>query len=588
MNRSLASRAGAAIVAAGFCLGLSGAASVAGDADADHLHHQLAAITVDKDPDAQAEQGVDALFKGNYSDAFPLLEKAAGQGSARAALALSSALYIGLGRPADFTLAFNWAQMAADAGDPTGQRLLAWFTLTGTGTSKNPRLANRRFEAAADQNDVWAQYSLGRLSESGAAGIKRDLEQAVSWYELAAENGLPMAQWRLGELLLAGEGTNQDKNRGVGLLRRAAEAGVVPAISSLARQMFKGEGTVQNYDEALKNYRIAAQLGQADAQNMAGYMLHNGIGVKQDPKAASSFYIKAGAKGHPQALHNLALLYRDGQGVKADAEIAHGLFNRAGANGLSEAIHERQKLEVRMSARQLQTAQRFASSWRETWTLDTMRLKSSGTGFFISPGGAVVTNHHVVDGCDAVAVRIGDQIREAGVSFAVEKVDLALIHLQPEEGVQSEFRVAHIAPQEDLFLGERVTVFGWPFSGVLSSDGVVTTGTLSAKSGVRDNPDFMQISAPVQPGNSGGPVMNEAGYIIGVVRARLEKLGDKVAQNVNFAVKHSVLTDLLDRHGKGYSTVRASDWRSLSTRQLAQVGEKISAQILCYEYKFGK
>lgn len=571
-----------------FCFFLLAGVLNGGEAGARDAGSQLAAITVVEDPEAQALQGIADLYEGNYAEAFASLEQVAGQGNVSAALALSSAYYAGLGRPADFASAFKWAQAAADAGDVVGQRLLAWYTLSGVGTPKNPRLANRQFEAAADQNDAWAQYSLGRLNESGAAGIKRDLEQAVSWYELAADNGLPMAQWRLGELLLVGEGINQDKGRGVGLLRRAAEAGVVPAISSLARQMFKGEGTVQNYDEAWKHYQIAAKLGQADAQNMAGYMLHNGIGVKRDPKEAYNFYIKASAKGHPEALHNLAMLFRDGQGVKASAEVAHGLFNRAGANGLSEAIRERQQLEVRMSAKQLQSAQRFASDWRESWTLDMMRLTSSGTGFFISPGGAVVTNHHVVDGCDAVAVRIGDQIREAGVSFAVEKVDLALIHLLPKEGEKSEFRVARIAPQEDLFLGERVTVFGWPFSGVLSSDGVVTTGTLSAKSGLRDNPDFMQISAPVQPGNSGGPVMNEAGYIIGVVRARLEKLGDRVAQNVNFAVKHSVLTGLLDRHGKGYSAGKASDWRSLSTRQLAQVGEKISAQILCYEYKFGK
>lgn len=91
-------------------------------------------------------------------------------------------------------------------------------------------------------------------------------------------------------------------------------------------------------------------------------------------------------------------------------------------------------------------------------------------------------------------------------------------------------------------LGDDLLVFGYPLLGILSTSGNLTRGYLTAMTGLRDDERYMQISAPVQPGNSGGPVLDMGGDVIGVVTYKLDALmtmkaiGD-LPQNVNFALK---------------------------------------------------
>jgi S1-C subfamily serine protease len=103
--------------------------------------------------------------------------------------------------------------------------------------------------------------------------------------------------------------------------------------------------------------------------------------------------------------------------------------------------------------------------------------------------------------------------------------------------------------------GESVVVYGFPLSGVLSSGPSLTTGDVSALSGLRDNPLHFTITAPVQPGNSGGPLLDAQGHVIGVVVAKLnaariaEITGGDIPQNVNFAIKGPEAGRFLESHG---------------------------------------
>ena len=539
---------------------------------------------------AGADAGVAALLSQDYDQAYRLLIQAAEQGDAQAALALASAYRVGLGAPADFAAAAQWTKAAADAGWPDGLRLHGLLLLAGQGAPADPRGAAELFAKAADKGDAWSRYLLGRLLESGAPGVPADLEAAARSYELAAAQRLPYAAWRLGELLIAGKGVAPDVVRGVAQLRKAAEAGVVPAQAALARQLFKGEGVVQNYGEAFDRYLDAAMLGDAHAQNMVGFMLQKGVGAKADLGKAFAFYERAAANGHAQALYNIALLFRDGHGVKPSAAIAHAFFNLAAARGLPDAGVQRRQMEPKLDRDTVLKAQRFAADWRTDWPLAEMKVVSTGSGFFVSLGGALVTNHHVVHGCDGVGVRIGDDIRRADVVFAVEPQDLALVQLRPEQGRMSRFGVARIAAQDEAFLGERLIVFGWPLTGRLSADGVLTSGTLSAWTGLYNDADFLQMSAPIQPGNSGGAVLGETGLVVGVVSYTYTggKSATVVPQNVNFAVKSATLLRLLDRHAQPYYSKAEGEGKPLSTRELAALGKNVSAQMICYAFKLDK
>src|SRR4029079_10829288 len=90
--------------------------------------------------------------------------------------------------------------------------------------------------------------------------------------------------------------------------------------------------------------------------------------------------------------------------------------------------------------------------------------------------------------------------------------------------------------------GEAIAVYGFPLAGVLSSTGNVVSGNVTALTGLGDDVRYFQISAPIQPGNSGGPLMDYSGLVVGIVNAKLNDLafakttGD-LPQNVNFAIK---------------------------------------------------
>jgi len=117
-----------------------------------------------------------------------------------------------------------------------------------------------------------------------------------------------------------------------------------------------------------------------------------------------------------------------------------------------------------------------------------------------------------------------------------------------------------------------VVVVGFPLHGLLASEANVTTGTLSALAGIRNDTRFLQITAPVQQGNSGGPLLDQSGNVVGVVVSKLDavklaKATGDIPQNINFAINAGVAKSFLDSHSIEYGT-------GVSTKKLesAEIG----------------
>ncbi len=175
--------------------------------------------------------------------------------------------------------------------------------------------------------------------------------------------------------------------------------------------------------------------------------------------------------------------------------------------------------------------------------------RSTGTGFIVAHG-AVVTNRHVVENCGRIFVRAADG-REVAISRPTRtdaERDLALLAVPGDFGPPLSFRSGPVRR------GEGVVTYGFPLAGLLSSGPTLTTGEVSALSGIGDNAAQIQISAPVQPGSSGGPLLDRQGQVVGMVVAKLNaarvaaRLGD-IPQNVNFAVRHEEVLDFLRASG---------------------------------------
>jgi S1-C subfamily serine protease len=170
---------------------------------------------------------------------------------------------------------------------------------------------------------------------------------------------------------------------------------------------------------------------------------------------------------------------------------------------------------------------------------------ATGTGFFATDDGYLITNYHVVK--DAVQVRL---LTGAGkLSAKVVKVDAANdLALLKAEG---KFSSLPIATSRTVKLGGTVVTVGFPNIGLQGFAPKLAKGEIAALSGIQDDPRYFQISVPLQPGNSGGALVDENGNVVGIVAAKLSARAALAAsgalpENVNYAVKSSFLLGFLE------------------------------------------
>jgi len=197
--------------------------------------------------------------------------------------------------------------------------------------------------------------------------------------------------------------------------------------------------------------------------------------------------------------------------------------------------------------------------------------------------GRVLTNNHVVDGCARMMVRNAAGVRLPGrVLVTDQRRDLAVMSVAAEIGPALAFRDAPAVRR-----GESVVTYGFPLSGLLSSGPTLTTGDVSALAGLRDNPNNYQISASVQPGNSGGPLLDIQGNVIGVVVSKLnaarvaEMTGGDIPQNVNFAVKGTEALAFLRENSVAARTA-ASTGADKRAFEVGEIANPSTVYVQCY------
>ena len=199
---------------------------------------------------------------------------------------------------------------------------------------------------------------------------------------------------------------------------------------------------------------------------------------------------------------------------------------------------------------------------------------SSGTGIVVRSDGLVLTNAHVVDGCTDLRI----DGRPATLRNVSDTYDLALLSIDAAKALP----YAAFAP-EAAGLNSDVTVLGYPLSGLLGGLNV-TRGAVSAVTGLSGDSITMQITAPVQPGNSGGPVVDDKGQVVGVVVSKLdaqrlaERIGD-IPQNVNFAIRGGVAKRYLRMNGVRHT--ERSGAQPLSPVTLAETAKAFTTFIEC-------
>jgi len=204
----------------------------------------------------------------------------------------------------------------------------------------------------------------------------------------------------------------------------------------------------------------------------------------------------------------------------------------------------------------------------------------SGSGVVIGAHGEVLTNAHVIENCTKITVRSSSG--DSASAFLIardEKNDLAVVRRAVPLSSVVVFRDGG-----PVRAGEAVVALGYPLSGLLATSANLTVGNVSALAGLGDDSRYLQISAPVQPGNSGGPLLDPSGHLVGIVTAKLNaalvaRFTGDIPQNVNFALKVEVARTFLDSNSIPYQTARSD--QQLSAADVGDIARPFTVQIEC-------
>ncbi|MCY4400886.1 MAG: serine protease [Gemmatimonadetes bacterium] len=202
---------------------------------------------------------------------------------------------------------------------------------------------------------------------------------------------------------------------------------------------------------------------------------------------------------------------------------------------------------------------------------------TTGSGFYVTRSGHILTNAHAVEQCREI------RVFPTGVAEILaldHESDLALLLIDTDEGtVPAVFREGR-----GIRTGASVIVVGFPLQGLVSSGPNITDGIVSATAGLGDDRRMFQMTAPVQPGSSGGPVLDATGSVVGVATATLDAIAvaratGTIPQNVNFAVNAGTVRAFLDAEQVPYDT--AAPDRTLSTEIVAARAQAFTVRIEC-------
>jgi len=354
--------------------------------------------------------------------------------------------------------------------------------------------------AADNFEGGWSAYEQG------------DFAQAAALWRPLAEQGHANAQINLGVLYEHGYGVDQDLHSAAAWYRAAAAQGSAIGQYNLGLFLAEHGSSVPGEQDPLYWLGKAADQGFADAQFQVGLMYARGLGGEARSADAAGWLYQAG----------LAYLYdHDGAGV----ESAVAALQRV-ASGEPLA----RDLEARLASGSGPSAPAEAST--------AVARSATGTAWPIAAGYAV-TNYHIVAGKQSL-VLIDSRGAEIAARIAISDAgnDIALLAVDNPQRLPPALPVATAAAR----LGASVFTIGFPRVDVMGTTPKLSLGIISGVNGMYDDPASYQISVPIQPGNSGGPLVNMRGEVVGLVTSmlgRVDAAGGEAQPfaNISYALK---------------------------------------------------
>ena len=394
-----------------------------------------------------------------------------------------------------------------------------------------------------------------------AKGVPRDRSEAAKWFRKAAEQGGASAQYFLGRACWSGDGVPQDQAEAMKWFRLAAAQDLPEAQVRLGLAYERGLGSPKDTVEAARWYRMAAERGNADAQCALGWMYCDGRGVAKDEIEALAWMNIAAASGDENNVKSREALERD--------------------LGRQISLVAQQRSKELIKEIDAAKSHRSAALNGSPIANEQAAPKASGSGAIVSANGLILTAAHVVADAAHVRVVTAQGTCEAQIVRVDQANDLAVLKIEGRALV-----ALPIKSSRQVRLGQSVATIGFPNISFQGFSPKVTRGEISSVNGFADDPRSWQISVPVQPGNSGGPLLDEYGNLIGIV---VSKLGLKTAvttgdlpQNVNYAVKSAYALALLEPYLDANAPEPKSTGQRLNFEDVVATAQQSVVLILVY------
>lgn len=440
-----------------------------------------------------------------------------------------------------------------------GALLLVGFLIWNYVSAQSARKAKLKADSRNPNLAPVAFLELGRMAIES-----QDMQEAIEHYTQAARLGSSVACRELAQIYLNRGALNNYFEWEL----KGAEAGNVISMTNVAGAYKHGQGTLKNIGKSTHWLLRSAEAGNRVSMTKVALAYLEAFGVPENPAEGLAWLYVAEFKKDSEAEKLIKT---------AEAKLNNSLILMA--QDRAKVIMDLMREGRSTSPSSLPGAGSSGVPGQASATKPKHEAKGSGSGAVVSPAGHVVTAAHVVKGISYLEVVTSAGTYPASVLSLDEANDIAL--LKVDQAFDTHIPVGRSG---DMRLGQSVATIGFPNIGIQGHSPKVTQGMISGENGIQNDIRMWQISVPVQPGNSGGPLLDEQGRLIGVVVASLSlravQITGSIPQNVNYAIKGAYLEPMFHYHKVPLSAQPAL--APASFQDMVASAQKSSVLILCY------
>lgn len=285
------------------------------------------------------DRGINLYNIEKYESAIAPLLLAAQMGESEAATHLGDLYFYGHGVDTDYEQSYYWFSKAAQSNNAYAQYSIAFMYIKGQFVEKDDTQVIKWMKLAAENGYTEAQKNMGEYYYYGSFGCRRDMKEAIKWYEMGAKSNEPTCVFTLGLIYEEGDGVQKNILKAADWYQKGAQAGIPSCLYNLGKLIINKEISGEE-EKGFNLIQQAAESGYSFAQNYMGRAYRFGWYVNANPVRATNWFTKAAEQNMPDAMCNLGDMYSYEDGLTIDYEKAFYWYEKAAETKHSRALTE--------------------------------------------------------------------------------------------------------------------------------------------------------------------------------------------------------------------------------------------------------